>query len=277
MGEGTVDNGSQEPVVEVLADAWDAISELGGTLDATEWELPSECPGWTVRDVLSHMVGTELSLLGEPAPDPLSAPSHVHNEVGARNEGWVASLRNHTGREVLDVFRDVTSRRLVQLRSWPSSRFDEVGPSPVGPVPYREFMRVRVMDCWVHEQDIRVATARPGHRQGPAAALAIDRLASAMPFIVGKKVGAPDGSVVRFELTGNEPRRVDVVVHGGRAALGDAAGAEPTAELRMDLEVFWRLGCGRVTGEAARGAGLVELRGDTDLGERVADSMAFMI
>ena len=45
----------------------------------------------------------------------------------------------------------------------------------------------------------------------------------------------------------------------------------------MDLEVFWRLGCGRVTGEAARGAGLVELRGDTDLGERVVDSMAFMI
>jgi uncharacterized protein (TIGR03083 family) len=277
MGEGTVSNGSQEPVVEVLAEAWEAISELGEGLDAAEWELPSECPGWTVRDVLSHMVGTELSLLGEPAPDPLSAPSHVHNEVGARNEGWVASLRNHTGREVLDVFRDVTSRRLAQLRSWPSSRFDEVGPSPVGLVPYREFMRVRVMDCWVHEQDIRVATARPGHRQGPSATLAIGRLASAMPFIVGKQVGAPDGSSVRFELTGDEPRRIDVVVQGGRAALSDDGGSEPTAELRMDLEVFWRLGCGRVTGEAARGAGLVELRGDADLGGRVVDAMAFMI
>ncbi len=45
----------------------------------------------------------------------------------------------------------------------------------------------------------------------------------------------------------------------------------------MDLEVFWRLGCGRVTGEAARGAGLVELRGDTGLAEQVVDSMAFMI
>jgi hypothetical protein len=45
----------------------------------------------------------------------------------------------------------------------------------------------------------------------------------------------------------------------------------------MDLEVFWRLGCGRVTGDAARGAGLVDLRGDTDLAQRVIDSMAFMI
>jgi uncharacterized protein (TIGR03083 family) len=270
-----VSNGSQEPIVDVLDEAWTAIGELGDALEPAEWELPSECPGWTVRDVLSHIVGTELSLLGEPAPDPLSAPDHVHNELGARNEGWVVSLRNHKGPEVLDVFRDVTSRRLVQLRSWPSTRFDEVGPSPVGNVPYREFMRVRVMDCWIHEQDIRVATARPGHGQGPVANLAIDRLASAMPFIVGKKAGAPEGSSVRFELTGSEPRRLDVVVLDGRASIGEVV--DPTAELRMDLEVFWRLGCGRVTGEAARGAHLVELRGDTELAQRVVDMMAFMI
>jgi len=273
----TVSQGSQEPIVNVLAEAWDAIVELGNVLDAGEWDMPSECPGWTVRDVLSHMVGTERSLLGDPVPAPLSTPSHVHNEVGARNEGWVQSMRTLTGPEVLSAFAEVTSRRLVELRSWPSSRFEEVGPSPVGMVPYREFMRVRVMDCWIHEQDMRVATARPGHREGPAATLAIDRLASAMPFIVGKKAKAPDGSSVRFELTGSEPRRLDVAVLGGRAAMADAPESDPTAEVRMDLEVFWRLGCGRVTGEAARNAGLVELRGDIELAEQVVDTMAFMI
>ena len=273
----TVGEGSNEPVIDVLDETWTAIGQLGDVLDAAEWDLPSECPGWTVRDVLSHMVGTERSLLGDAAPDPVSTPPHVHNEVGARNEGWVVALRTHSGPEVLAAFRDVTTRRLAQLRSWPSARFDEVGPSPVGKVPYREFMRVRVMDCWVHEQDMRVATARPGHRDGPAAGLAIERLTSAMPFIVGKKAGAPEGSAVRFELTGTEPRRLDVVVRGGRAAVDPALESDPTVELRMDLEVFWRLGCGRVGGEAARGAGLVELRGDTELGERVVDSMAFMI
>jgi hypothetical protein len=45
----------------------------------------------------------------------------------------------------------------------------------------------------------------------------------------------------------------------------------------MNIEVFWRLGCGRVTGEAARAAGLVELQGDLGLGQRVVDAMAFMI
>jgi uncharacterized protein (TIGR03083 family) len=63
-----VSNGSQEPVVDVLDEEWAAIGQLGDDLESGEWELPSECPGWTVRDVLSHMVGTERSLLGEPSP-----------------------------------------------------------------------------------------------------------------------------------------------------------------------------------------------------------------
>jgi len=272
-----VGNGSHEPVVDVLDEVWSAIIGLGELLEPDEWELPSECPGWTVRDVVAHMVGTERSLLGDTAPDPVSEPVHVHNEIGARNEGWVLSLRNTSGPDVLALFGDVTRRRLAQLRSWPSARFDEVGPSPTGMVPYREFMQVRVMDCWVHEQDIRVATARPGHRQGPAATLAIGRLSSAMPFVVGKKAGAPEGSSVRFELTGDAPLRLDVVVHDGRAVIARGPIADPTVELRMDGEVFWRLGCGRVTGEAARSAGLIELRGQTELGERIVDSMAFMI
>jgi uncharacterized protein (TIGR03083 family) len=277
-GEVVVDSGSGISVVDVLNEAWDAIGALGDVLGPTEWDLPSECPGWTVRDVLSHMVGTERSLLGEPDPTPVrDFPPHVHNAVGARNEAWVLVGRSSSGPDVLADFRRVTRRRLAQMRSWPSSRFDELTSSPVGEVPYGEFMRVRVMDCWVHEQDIRVATGRPGHRDGPAADLALDRLTAAMPFVVGKSAQAPEGSMVRFDLTGSSPRRFDVKVTGGRASVVEAPAAGPTVELRMDLEVFWRLGCGRVTGAAARGAGLVELRGDEGLGQRVVDSMSFMI
>jgi uncharacterized protein (TIGR03083 family) len=163
------------------------------------------------------------------------------------------------------------------MRSWPAVRFDELGPSPVGKVPYREFMHVRVMDCWIHEQDMRVATARPGHDTGPAAQLALQRLASAMPFVVAKQAGAPDGAVVRFQLRGATERRIDVAVLDGRGkAVTDHQG-EPDAVLGMDLEVFWRLACGRVTGPAARAAGLVDMGGDVALGARVVDAMTFMI
>jgi uncharacterized protein (TIGR03083 family) len=270
--------GTGEPVVTILEEEWAAIDALGQGLGDGEWELPSECPGWTVRDVLSHLIGIERTLLGDPAPPPLALlPAHVENEIGARNEAWVAPRRALPGRDVLDEFREVTARRLAELRGFPRARYDEIGPSPVGEVQYREFMHVRVMDSWVHEQDIRIATARPGHDSGPAARLSLDRLCSGVPFVVGKQAGAPDGSSVRFDLRGSLSRRMDVAVRDGRAKVVSALDGPPTAALDMDVEVFWRLTCGRVDGKAARLAGLVDVMGDNELASRVVDNMAFMI
>ena len=267
-----------EPVVEALAEEWGAIAALGAGLGETEWDLATECPGWTVRDVVAHMVGTERSLLGDPAPAPLpSVPAHVRNELGERNEAWVESLRSGPGKWVLDAFVSATDRRLAEMRSWDESRFAQPGPSPVGIVPYREFMQVRVMDCWVHEQDIRVATARPGHHSGPAARIAIDRLASGLPFVVGKQAAAPEGSIVRFDVSGPLARRVDVGMSEGRARVVAEGSAAPTVTLAMDQQTLWRLTGGRMTGADALGQGLVRLSGDRALGERVTRSMGYMV
>ncbi|HLX88533.1 MAG TPA: maleylpyruvate isomerase family mycothiol-dependent enzyme [Acidimicrobiales bacterium] len=266
----------QEPVIAVLAEQWSAIAELGDELGTGEWDLPSECPGWTVRDLVSHMIGTERSLLGESAPPapPTQAP-HVRNPVGASNEAWVEARRSQPGRQVLDEFRDVTGRRLEQLRSFGPERFERAGPSPVGEVPYREFMQVRVMDCWAHEQDMRVATGRPGHVEGAPAVIALDRMVSALPFIVGKRAGVAEGTSVRFELTAPADRHVDVIVREGRARAEPVG--QPDAVLVFQGDAFWRLCCGRVSGDAALDAGLVAVRGDDEMGRRVVQNMDFMI
>lgn len=265
-----------EPAIALLAEEWQAIAELGGQLNDKEWDLPSECPGWTVKDLVSHMVGTERSLLGDPPPPDAPPADHVRNPTGAFNEAWVAARRAVPATEVLAEFSSVTGRRLEGLSEIAPGRWDEVGPSPVGQVPYREFMAVRAMDCWVHEQDMRVATGRPGHMAGPVAELALRRIASAMPFVVAKKAAAPDGSAVCWELLKSPIAQVGVVVRDGRGVSQDDV-PDPTAEIQMDAELFWRLGCGRVTGDAAIDAGIVGLRGDLDLGARVVRNMAFMI
>ena len=63
-------------------------------------------------------------------------------------------------------------------------------------------MEVRVFDSWVHEQDARRALDRPGGCGNRASALALDRVQGAMPFVVGKQAGCPDGTAVRFEVVG---------------------------------------------------------------------------
>jgi uncharacterized protein (TIGR03083 family) len=267
-----------EPVVDLLSEEWHDLDDLCSSLDDGDWATVTECPGWDVHDQLAHVIGTESALAGEPAPPLVEpAPSHVANPIGAANEAWVDSMRSLPPAELLDRYRRVVAKRLQQLRGAAPERFDEIGPSPVGPAPYREFMRVRLMDTWVHEQDIRRAIARPGNLTGDVADHSIARFVSAMPFVVGKKAGAPDGSSVVFALTGPAARTFAVAVVDGRAKVVEEVPAAPTATIETDAETWWTLALGRRDPAAALGGGLVTLSGDVDLGRRVVEGLSFMI
>jgi len=272
--------GSQpaEPVVGMLEEVWSSIADLCAGLAPDDWDRPTDCPGWSVRDHVSHMIGTERMLLGEqPPPFEGPRPAHVRNDIGQANEAWVEARRGLPGHQVLAEFREVTARRLAELRSFGPDRFDRVGPSPVGQVPYREFMDVRVFDCWVHEQDIRRAVGRPGGRHGVGEARALARMADLMGYVVGRRVAPPEGTVVRWQITGPLGRTLTVAQLGGRGAPVEEPPAPPAVTIVLDAGTFLRLACGRTSGAGARAAGDVGLEGDVSLGAEVLGAMNVMI
>ena len=147
---------------------------------------------------------------------------------------------------------------------------------PAGEAPLRDALVIRVFDAWAHEQDVRRALGRPGGRNGVGESAVLDRCASTRAYVVGKRVAPPDGTSVRFEVTGVLGRHVPVRVEGGRAAVSTGPGpAEPTTTLTMDQETFWRLSFGRVGAALVLASGEVQVGGDVALGHRVLDSMAF--
>ena len=44
-------------VRDALAETWGALAEVCLDLSDAEWALPTECPGWDVKDQLSHLIG----------------------------------------------------------------------------------------------------------------------------------------------------------------------------------------------------------------------------
>ena len=214
---------------------------------------------------------------GEPSPDATPVRTdHLHNPIGEVNEVWVESRRDRPGAEVLEEFRELAASRVAELRALTPAQLDEIGPTPVGMAPFRTFIAVRVMDSWAHEQDMRRAVARPGHLAGPVVEHSLDRVALAMPMVVGKRAGAPDGSSVVFVVEGEAGRVVPVVVDG-RAAVVETAPDQPTVTLTMDVETYAALGFGRWDPDEALDAGRVTIEGDRDLGDAVVRGMNFMI
>lgn len=269
----------RDTVVAALAAEWEAIAALCAGLGEAEWAAATDCPGWSVQDNLSHIIGTERMLLGNPAPEvDVGETPHVHNEIGRINELWIAERRPWTPARVLEEFREVTAARREALEAMTQADFDAESWTPAGTDTYGRFMRIRIMDCWMHEQDIRGAVGRPGHREGPVVEVVLDEFALAVGFAVAKLGRAPEGARVLIGLAGPAARtwRVQVTERRGRLVEAFDGDPEPTIALAMDTHTYTRLVGGRIRGADAMGEGLVSLSGDREVGERIVLSLGYM-
>ena len=106
--------------------------------------------------------------------------------------------------------------------------FFQMTETPIGLGTVNDYLRIRIFDAWTHLQDIRRAVGVPGDLEGPVAEHSIDRVAMAMPYVVARKAEIPSGSVVVFEITGSEGRKVGVAVNGNRGVLLDTIPEAPT-------------------------------------------------
>jgi uncharacterized protein (TIGR03083 family) len=266
-----------EPVVGALLEEWAVIEDLLAGLDVTEWPTSTALPGWSVHDVVAHLIGTESQLAGDekpPASIDVTTLDHIRNATGAANEHWVRALRPEPPEAMLVHFRDVTRRRAESLSAISPEELDAPTQTPVGIAPYRRFMEIRVFDCWLHEQDIRSAVGRPGHEDGRCAELSVDEVVRALGFIVGKQASAPDGSALTIELIGPVHRTVHVNVEG-RAAVVTKLDRPATATLHLSSTVFVKLAGGRA--DVLSGLDTIRLAGDLDLARRVVQNLAFTI
>ncbi len=247
-------------------------------LDDIDWKRETPCPGWNVQALVAHVIGTERMLLGEQPPAPTSDPKereHVHNDIGAYNEMWIDAMAGDAPAQMLAHLDEVIARRTAMLDTMTDEAWDEVGFTPAGPDTHGRFVRVRIFDIWLHEQDLRDAVGLDERVDGIDAAAALDEFQSAMGFVVGKKAGATDGQSVRIALTGLQGRDIDVAVIDGRAKVVDTIDGEPTATVTTDVGTFVRTAGGRTSAPARRDQ--ISTSGDLDLATRVVDHLAYTI
>jgi uncharacterized protein (TIGR03083 family) len=246
--------------------AFEAVLSIGPSLSDQEWAAPTECPKWTVKDVYAHLIGGERWMAaGHPLPEE-GIDAWAAEPVLARREAAPTAL--------LDELREVYEQRLVQLER---DGLDPDQPTHLAtgrPATAEQLLRSRVMDAWVHEQDIRRAVGRPGNLASPAAAIAGDLFVAVLPRIVAKTASGRAGSgggtaaagpILRLTTTGEVT--IDVAVAVDRSGRGTlvAPDRRAAAQITLGWEAYTRLSCGR----GSRADHEIRITGDRALAERV--------
>ena len=255
------------PSLTGLDICWSSLQSLLANLTDDQWSTQSLCPEWDVAGVVMHLIAVEEMLLGRAPHD--FAERLPFEEVAGFTDAMTALTRS----ELAAKFAAVTSARSAELAVMSDEDFATPVMTPVGPGTYGRFMDIRVFDFWVHEQDIRTPLNLPGHEDGVAAERSIDEIRMSMPYIAGKKVGVPDGSSLRVQLTGPVAGAITVRVDG-RAGLVDDTD-ETSATITADSTTFALLACGRVDPQSRIASGHISWSGDPELGERAARNLRF--
>jgi uncharacterized protein (TIGR03083 family) len=147
---------SRTEVVVGLVDELDAFGALVGPLDATAWEAPTRCEGWTVGDVAAHVIGSMADVVNGRL-EGLGSP-----EVTARE---VAERKGRTPAELAAELAEVT-----KLTADLGGAFDDAAWAAPAPGGYDgslgEGVEALWYDTYLHADDIRAALGRPSER-GP--------------------------------------------------------------------------------------------------------------
>ncbi len=251
---------------DILRWEWAAMDRLCSDLTEDQWSTQSYCPDWDIAGVLTHVCGVERVLTGW-------APSTEDPPPFARIGEFQHDVEGLSGAELLGRCREAMNARFAHLESLDPGVVDLASITPTGMNTYGSFLRVRVFDIWVHERDMAWPLGLATDDTGPAAATALDEVSAAIGYIVGKKIGLPDGLGITFHITGGVDAELCVKVDG-RAARVESLG-DPDVEVHVDSATFVMLAAGRVDPQTCIDRGLISWSGDAEWGEKSARGLRY--
>jgi uncharacterized protein (TIGR03083 family) len=277
-----MDAATYDSVLRLLEDERAELLKLLGALDPEGWAGQTACPGWSVKDIVAHVLGDDLGILARErdgfrgADSPRSSSwDDLVRFVNERNEAWVAAWRRASPRLLVDQLAISGPALLDYYRSLDP---DELGGSVswAGPQPAPNWLRVarEYTERWAHQQQIRDATSTPGLREARWIRPLLDTFAHSLPIAL-RSIDAPDGTAVALAATGEGGGSWITARRAGRWSLATEATAErPSTVVIIDVDTLWRLYTKAIDPDSARARARIE--GNEALGERVLAARAII-
>jgi uncharacterized protein (TIGR03083 family) len=259
------------------------LHELVDALTDDDWHRPTVCPGWSVADIVAHVIGDDLGRLSRTHDGVMLQPEPGEDLpafLDRFNEEWVVAFRRLSpavlvsllgagGAEVLDLWDGLALDAPTGGVSW--AGLDE-GPA------WMDLAR-DTTEYWIHEQQIREAVDRPHHDPDEVMSV-VGILSRGLPHAL-RDVEADDGAsvVVRADdlAVGWAVARRDgrwwwAGAAGPPGSAPDADGRAPAAVVSASGQAYWR----RWTRHPAGTRDLFATTGDPVAATAVVDHVAII-
>jgi uncharacterized protein (TIGR03083 family) len=223
------------------------------TFDDEQWAHPSRCEGWSNRDVIVHLTGTNsfwalsiaAGLRGEPTRflatfDPVASPARM-----------VATAAPASNAEVLAQFVATSDALADQLGSLSADQWALPAEAPPGHISVSAVAHHALWDSWIHERDILLPLGLAAEEEADEVAACLRYVAGLGPCLAASR-GRVGRAVLAIEASGPHDAtlsvRVDVsdrvIVRDGNAAVavgdlmlvGDAVQLVEALSVRAPLQ-----------------------------------------
>ncbi|HZN13144.1 MAG TPA: maleylpyruvate isomerase N-terminal domain-containing protein [Acidimicrobiales bacterium] len=199
---------------------------LGDTLkglDADQWAAASRCEGWSVRDVVAHLVTTNgfwvVSALGALAGEPTRYLSDF--DPVASPKVAVDSMLTMTTEDVLTSYIDGVEKLAAAVEGLDDAQWSLPAEAPPGHIALAAMARHALWDAWIHERDVCIPLGYQQPEEDDEVLASLEYAAALGAGFLALE-GSPRSATLVVDATGPETHFVidageSVVVRGGDA------------------------------------------------------------
>ena len=121
-----------------------------------QWAAPSRCDGWSMHDVVAHLVGVNSFWAMSVGAGVLGAPTQLLDnfDPAATPPLIVEPMRSLPTQELLAQFVATNAQFLDALASLTETEWAAIAEAPPGHVSIRLLAHHALWDSWIHERDV---------------------------------------------------------------------------------------------------------------------------
>ena len=216
------------------------------SLSAGDWQKPTVCSGWLVKDVTLHILGGEIGNISRRR-DGCEANVSINNWeelvtfINDWNQSWISAARRISPRLLIDLLELAGTQMCAYYQKLdPFSIGGPVNWVGAEPAPVWLDLAREYTERWHHQQHIRDAVGRPGLKQPKYFSPVLDAFIRALPRTY-EATNSDENTSVSISITGDAGGRWSVLRENGVWNLYTGAPDKPTAEVLVDQDIAWRL------------------------------------